>query len=168
MWKMFSDQQLVIEKLLAPPSKESLLDFISWLDLECAGTGVETFPWQILTRSIVAAGHELVKKQQFAPGHPVVATLRAAEAFCLTPGPDPFALYFKAATASYPFGSGEGCYAIKECGYEGCQPGSGCPSGAGSLYFIASAVGVEVAWQAIATELIPWLQAGSQSQLRKQ
>jgi hypothetical protein len=162
MERMPSYKQLVMEKLLAPPSKVSLFNFISWLDLECTGVGVDAFPWQILTRSIIAAGHELVEKQHFSPDHPVVITLWAAETYCHTPDPVHFALYFKAATASYPFGSGEGCYAIKECGYCGCQPGSGCPSGAGSLYSIASEVGIQVVWQAIATELIPWLQEESQ------
>ncbi|NMB55396.1 MAG: hypothetical protein GYA15_11900 [Leptolinea sp.] len=164
---MSAYKQLVMEKLLAPPSKESLLNFISWLDLECVGAGVEAVPWQILTRSIVAAGRALVKKQHFASGHPVVLTLQAAEAYCQTPVPDQFALYFKAATRSYPFGSGEGCYAINECGFPGCQPGSGCPSGAGSLYSIARVVGSEVVWQAITAELIPWLKEGDEKQLRK-
>jgi hypothetical protein len=158
MLRMSSYKILLLEKLLVPPSKESLLRFISWIDLECAGAGLDEFPWQILTRSIIAAGHELVIKQHIAPSHPVMNTLRAAEAYCHTPQPDYFAQYFEAATASYPFGSGEGCYAIVECGYSGCQPGSGCPSGAGSLYSIADEVGIEEIWQAITTEIFSWLE----------
>ena len=147
--------------MLFPPLKESLLNFISWLDLECSGASVEEFPWQLLTRSIMAAGHELVKKLQFPSDHPVMATLQAAEAYCRAPGSDTFAAYFKAATASYPFGSGEGCYAVKECGYDGCQPGSGCSSGAGSLYFIAKEINCDVIWNAISAEVLPWLEEDS-------
>jgi hypothetical protein len=107
---------------------------------------------------MVAAGYELVKKQNFPATHPVVKTIKAAEAYLLEPSEALFDHYFMAATASYPFGSGEGCYAVGELGYPGCEPGSGCISGAGSLYSMAAELGAIVVMQSIARELIPWLQ----------
>lgn len=151
-------KQIALERLSPLPSKESLLDFIHWLDLECAQAAPESLQQQILTRSIIAAGYALAEKQGFPNDHPVVRTIQAAEAYCLAPTEDRFDRYFEAATASYPFGSGEGCYVIDELGYAGCEPGSGCVSGAGSLYQVAAELGVEVVRQAIAQELIPWLQ----------
>lgn len=150
-------KQVALEKLLSLPSMASLLEYIRWLDLECASASPEALQKQILTRSIVAAGRVLVAKQAFPTSHPVVATIQAAERYCLEPTEERFDSYFKAATASYPFGAGEGCYAVSELGYAGCEAGSGCISGAGSLYQIAAFVGVEVAVQQIAQELIPWL-----------
>ena len=151
-------KQIALQKLAAPPSKQSLLDLLSWLDLECATASAETFQKQLLTRSIVAAGYELATKQAFPAIHPVRKTLEAAELYCLEPTEEHFDRYFEAASASYPFGSGEGCYAIADLGYSGCEPGSGCMSGAGSLYSLATELGAEVVGQLIAQELILWLQ----------
>jgi len=150
-------KQVALEKLLSLPSKETLLDLINWLDLESATASPDSIQMQILTRSIVAAGYELVKNKNFPITHPVVKTIKAAESYILEPSEDLFNIYFTAASASYPFGSGEGCYAIEELGYSGCELGSGCISGAGSLYNIAIELGVAVVMQNIAKELIPWL-----------
>jgi hypothetical protein len=154
-------KQIAIEKLSSPPTEASLLTLISWLDLACATASPASFQKQLLTRAIAAAGYELVKKKNFPADHPVIATIKAAEAYLLAPTDETFAGYFSAATNSYPFGAGEGCYAIRELGYPGCEPGSGCMSGAGSLYNIAHATGFEVVWQSITSELIPWLQDGT-------
>jgi hypothetical protein len=148
-------KQTALEKLSSPPSRESLLDWINWLDLECARASLESLQQQILARSIVAVGYEFVERQIFPINHP---TIKAAEAYILEPTEDHFDSYFAAATDSYPFGSGDGCYAIDELGYSRCEPGSGCVSGAGSLASFAAVLGADVVMQVIAKELIPWLQ----------
>jgi hypothetical protein len=150
-------KQIALEKLLSPPCEESLLNWINWLDLESAMASPESVQVQILTRSVVATGYELVKKQNFPATHPVVKTIKAAEVYILEPSQDLFDNYFMAASDSYPFGSGEGCYAVDELGYPGCEPGSGCMSGAGSLYNMAGVLGPAIVMQSIARELIPWL-----------
>ncbi|NBD36857.1 MAG: hypothetical protein GVY30_12785 [Chloroflexi bacterium] len=109
---------------------------------------------QILARAIIAAGYGLMEKR-FLPT--VQVTIEAAEAYVLAPTDEHFERYVIAATNSYPFGSGEGCYAIAELGYEGCALGSGCGSGAGSLGSFAAELGDAVVMELIAAELIPWL-----------
>lgn len=154
-------QQKAVEKLSLPPSATVLLEFIRWLDLECAGAACTSLQEQILVRAVVATGHALVQQRAFPPGHPVFKTVAAAEAYLLDPTEERFEGYFEAATASYPFGSGEGCYAVSEIGRSGCEPGSGCVSGAGSLYSVAQEIGIEAALQSLAQELIPWLRGGN-------
>ena len=153
-------KQIALEKLAAPASKDALLDLIRWLDLECAGAAPESLPQQILTRAIVAAGFALAEKKNFPATAPVMRTINAAEQYCLEPTEPTFDCYFEAATASYPFGAGDGCYAIDELGYASCEPGSGCTSGAGSLYQMALDLSVDAVWQALTLELVPWLRGG--------
>jgi hypothetical protein len=153
-------KQIALEKLAAPASKDALLDLIRWLDLECAGAAPESLPQQILTRAIVAAGFALAQKRNFPATAPAMRTIDAAAQYCLAPTEHYFDCYFEAATASYPFGAGDGCYAIDELGYASCEPGSGCRSGAGSLYQMALDLSVDAVWQALTLELIPWLQGG--------
>lgn len=135
-----------------------MLDLISWLDRECAEAPPASLPQQLLARSILAAGYKLIEQQNFAPNHPVRETIQAAEQYVMKPTEDNFSRYVQAATDSYPFGSGDGCLAVAELGYRGCEVGSGCRSGSGSLNSLAAQLGDEVVMQAIATELIPWLQ----------
>ena len=152
---------IALTKLMSPPSMESLLDLVRWLDLECAEAEPESLQLQILARSIIAAGREFAKRRMFPADHPIVKTIHAAEAYVLDPAQDRLDSYYAAATASYPYGSGEGCYAVAELGYPGCQPGSGCASGAGSLYSLAHDLGVDDLWRGIAKDLVPWLQGES-------
>ena len=150
-------KQIAIEKLSSAPSQELLFELIRWLDLLCSEESLDSLPMQILTRSVIAAGKGLVKKRAYPRNHPVVKTLQAAEAYSLLPTKVAFDRYFYAATNSYPFGTGEGCYAVKELGYAGCELGSGCKSGAGTLDQIAYEVGAEEVMQLIAEEVVPWL-----------
>lgn len=148
-------RQTAVEKLSAPPSKKGLLEFISWIDREWVrGFSAVGMPQQILARAVIAVGYELAK-QEVPPT--VRATLHAAEAYVLDPSEERYADYTKLATASYPFGSGDGCYAISEIGIEGCQPGSGCISGAGSLLSMSIDMGEDDLMQLIAAEVVPWL-----------
>ena len=147
-------RRIALEKILSPPSRESLLELIRWLDQVCAGPSVDSLQQQILARAIIAAGHKLLEKR---PLPNIRATIEAAEAYVLAPTEEHFDLYFTAATASYPFGSGEGCYAVADLGYPNCEPGSGCTSGAGSLDSIAAELGDEVVMRALVEELVPWL-----------
>jgi hypothetical protein len=112
--------------------------------------GIES---QILARAVVAAGRPLLEHW---PMPTVAATLAAAEAYTQAPGDQTWDAYARCATSSYPYGSGDGHYGIDE---EGCDPGSGCVTGAGTLLCIGREVGFEVVIEALTAELLPLLRA---------
>lgn len=146
-------KQKAVELLSANPSKEALLNLISWLDLECCQAPLTSLPQQILARVVVALGYVLNEKL----GYETIAhTVRAAERFALEPTIANFESYQKAATNSYPFGPGDGCYAVPETGYNRCEPGSGCRSGSGCLYL--SGMDESVVIEVIRKDLLKWLQ----------
>jgi hypothetical protein len=147
-------KQAALRMLQQPPSRETLLEFIRWLDLECSEAPVESVQVQILVRSMIAVGHRLLEELSIST---VAATVATAESFVLEPSEERHDHYFAAATDSYPFGSGDGCYALAELGNDGCSPGSGCISGAGSLGCFSEELGDAVVMEVIAGELIPWL-----------
>jgi len=115
---------------------------IGWFD-----TSDNEWVTRALTRAVVRAGRVLVAHQGFGPEHPVWVTISAADAFLEQPCGESYAAYVAAASRSYPFGAGEGCYRVH--GAEDCGPGSGCRSGAGTLYQIASVVGARAVLEAI-------------------
>lgn len=147
-----SQKQQAIELLSATPSKEALLALISWLDLACAAAPLTSLPRQILARAFVAVGYVLYEKFGYET---IAQTIQAAEGFALAPTLDNFVVYQNAATNSYPFGPGDGCYAIAATGYAGCEVGSGCRSGSGCLSIVE--LGEIVVMETIAKELLPWL-----------
>ncbi|MEZ4249159.1 MAG: hypothetical protein R3B99_13070 [Polyangiales bacterium] len=73
------------------------------------------------------------------------STLRAARDVVEGPtgeeGDEAWAELSRAATRSYPFGPGDGCHCVDALGVQGCGPGSGCRSGAGTFDSIALTVG---------------------------
>jgi hypothetical protein len=100
-----------------------------------------------LTRAVARAGRVLLAHEGFGPRHPVAETVAAAEAFLDRPAEVTRRAYFAAASMSYPFGAGEGCYSLDAAA--GCGPGSGCRSGAGTLDRIAGVVGARAVLAAI-------------------
>ncbi|MCB0009865.1 MAG: hypothetical protein KDE04_25545, partial [Anaerolineales bacterium] len=149
-------QQEITDLLSAGPTRASLFKLVSRLDLACSSAPPDTPPPQILARAIVAVGQTLYEKLGYAT---IANTLQAAEWYVLEPTAENFATYQRAATNSYPFGSGDGCYAVAETGYTDCQPGSGCSSGAGSLCLIGMDETAVLAL--LRKELLPWLQGES-------
>jgi hypothetical protein len=140
---IFSEAEL-LSRDLSP--REFILELVRWLDMrmgvEPEGVERETFVW-----ALVAAG-------QLLPAMATVArTLERARAFVAEPTEARYDALISAATNSYPFGPGEGCFAIKELGYVGCEPGSGCLSGSGSLANVAGAIGYERTAEAIRSAL---------------
>ena len=100
-----------------------------------------------LARMTAAAGHRLYEHQGWDQSHPVARTLVAAEAFVADPTDDTYSGYVRAATASYPFGAGDGCFRLPE--FDGCDPGSGCTTGAGTLWSIGHTIGFEQTMAAV-------------------
>lgn len=152
------EKEIILKKLQAPASKESLFDFISWLDKECekAGYDLTSSPYQILARSTIALGYILPEEIRFEP---VRQTLKAGEAFALNPTEESWTEFSVSATNSYPFGPGDGCFSIVELedtgGNPSCKPGTGCWSGAGNLG--CQAIDEAEVMKAIAGELTPWI-----------
>jgi hypothetical protein len=105
---------------------------------------------QVLARAVAAVGRPLLARDPFPT---VAATLAAAEAYAKNPNDETERVYQERATASFPYGPGDGHLGVGD----GCEPGSGCPSGAGTLFCVADMVGSDVVIQALITELTPWL-----------
>ena len=143
------------EILTTPPSRASLLRFISYLDQECiASEDVASLPNQILARAVVALGYKLIDTQGAI--ETIIETIKAGENYALHPTEKNWDLLFHCATRSYPFGPGDGCLSIPELENGAtCQPGSGCISGAGSLASLGLDDGE--AFTTIAAELLPWI-----------
>jgi hypothetical protein len=103
-------------------AQHSLRRLVCWFD-----TMSDEWSTRALTRAVARAGRLLVAHQGFGPEHPVAATIAGAEAYLAHPSEQAYAVYFAAATRSYPYGAGEGCYRVD--GAEDCGSGSGCRSG---------------------------------------
>ena len=143
-----TQKEEVINILSRKPSKESLLELISWLDLGSISYSVVL---QILARSHVAMGYAL--------SNTVESPIKEAEVFAMNPTEANSRAYVTASTNTYPSGPGDGCYAIPETGFPGCEPGSGCRTGSGFLYFYHQTLESEglITMEVIARELLPWL-----------
>jgi hypothetical protein len=138
--------------------EQQLRDLVVMLDRAVARESGHGVAAQALARAVAAVGRPLLahRVDGLASGR-ISATLAAADAYARDPGDTTELDLFGCATDSYPYGPGEGHYGITE--REGCEPGSGCPSGAGTLLFAARETGFAVAVQALAAELEPWLRA---------
>ncbi|GIJ46629.1 hypothetical protein Val02_35150 [Virgisporangium aliadipatigenens] len=118
------------------PARHGLRRLIFWFD-----TVDHEWAARALTRAVARAGRLLLARPEFGPEHPVAVTVAAAEAYLSHPSERNRLRYFAAATRSYPYGAGEGCYRVE--GAADCGPGSGCRTGAGTLERIADVVGAD-------------------------
>lgn len=141
--------------LTSDNARKFVLAIIRWLDLRIAED--QDGVCMLLARAFVAAGEELLEfdfHQRYGGTYPDVyaaisSTLEAARAYVEAPSEANYGWLEHTATESYPFGAGQGCYAVEAIGASGCAPGSGCVSGAGSLAMFAEVVGWELAAAAI-------------------
>jgi hypothetical protein len=142
-------------RLAAEGDPEHVLrDMITWLDVTVASGDGASPRQRALTLLMLVAGQTLLRHHQWPPEHPVARTVAAAHDHVTDPTRDSFHRYFKAATASYPFGAGDGCYSLDE--HTG-QPGDGCRTGAGSLWQMALSVGPEHLLTQLRAEALPLL-----------
>jgi hypothetical protein len=148
-------REVILEKIGAPPSRESLLSLISWLDKECIATeDLTSIPYQILVRSIIAIGYKLIDER--GERENILNTVRSGENYALNPTEENRDVFIECGTMSYPLGPGEGCFGIEELGDgSSCKPGNGCISGAGSFALQGLDDGDVIA--IIAKELTPWI-----------
>jgi hypothetical protein len=148
-------KEIILEKITAPPSRESLLNLVSWLDRECiVSKDPSSIPYQILVRSIIAVGYYLLNDQ--GKIETIIETIRGGENYALNPTELNWSVFCNCATMSYPFGPGDGCFSIKELeNGSTCKPGSGCISGSGSL--ASQGLNDSEVMTIIAEELLPWI-----------
>lgn len=151
-------KHILLEKLNAAPSRESLYEFIRWLDIEIHKSGADdtSIYSQVLARATIALGYELLTDSGPLPR--VVTTIHSAEEYALNPSEQNWGALFVSATDFYPFGPGDGCFGIAELKGNSnthCGPGTGCASGAGLL--ASQNMAPEIVMAAIARELIPWI-----------
>jgi hypothetical protein len=128
-------------RLSRTDARTTVLELVRWLDLRYAAD--REAAQALYAPLLVAVGPLLPDKPHIA------RTIAAARQYVGAPSEEHWAELFRAATSSYPFGPGEGCFCIDELGAEGCGPGSGCRSGAGSFASIAESYG----YDAVATAL---------------
>ncbi len=134
-----------------------MLELISWLDLEITKPGTweaDSFPNQLLARCVIALGHFI--NPQLGNLASISKTIQAAETYVLNPQDLSYRQYQNAATNSYPFGPGDGCFHLAETGYNGCEPGTGCRSGSGCL--LSHQFDAAEVMAVIAGEVMPWLE----------
>jgi hypothetical protein len=141
----------------AGPERQ-LRTLVTTIDLAVAREPEHGLAVQALARAVAAVGRPLLARHPDGPQSPrISATLAAAEAYARDPDDRTELALYECATDSYPFGPGEGHYGTTE--RDGCEPGSGCRSGAGTLLFAARETGFAAAIQALTAELAPWLRS---------
>src|SRR6185437_17163173 len=141
----------------AGPERQ-LRTLVTAIDLAVAREPEHGLAAQALARAVAAVGRPLLARHPDGPQTPrISATLAAAEAYARDPDDRTERALYQCATDSYPFGPGEGHYGTTE--RDGCEPGSGCRSGAGTLLFAARETGFAAAIQALTAELAPWLRS---------
>ena len=79
-------------------------------------------------------------------------TLEAGRVYLAEPSEAAWGDFYRAATTSYPFGPGEGCFSVPALG-TGCGPGAGCRSGAGGFVDMAYGLGYPAVRDALRREL---------------
>ena len=147
-----------LDLLTAPPTRDTLLDWVCWLDRTLGNEDDDTSLYtQMLARSFLAIGHAFY---EYVTTQPIVDTIEALEDYVLNPTEGLYQVYVSKATQSYGFGSGDGCFSIPELqarGYAGCSPGSGCSSGAGGLVGLAMQFDSAEVMQIIQRDITAWL-----------
>ncbi len=138
------------------PARETLRAVVVWLDERLHPThesfDASTFAidpvQQIFVRMTHDIGCAMAAKRGMPDDSRFAETLRAARRYLAEPTPQRHADYVAAATASYPYGAGDGCYGVLDAGSRSgapCGPGSGCASGSGTLEMLADAIGADAA-----------------------
>ena len=90
--------------------RAALLSLVRWFDTTVSPADPARAGRQALTRAIAAGGRVLIRHQGFGEDHPAWRTVAAADEYSSRPGVQTYEAYVDAATRSYPYGAGDGCY----------------------------------------------------------
>ncbi len=130
-----------------------LLATLRWLDLRAGDGDIGRLLNQQASAALIcAAAPELALRW---PAARIENTRQAAAAWLRQPDEERWGQVFSAASASYPFGPGEGCHAVEELGGHGA-PGSGCSSGIGWAWSLGNELGaarVRALWEPVLMRL---------------
>lgn len=143
------------------PSRDTLLELVRLLDLarrQALGERDDAtlaFVDEAVARMVMVGAPFYLEAYPRAQAR-ATATLRAAERFVAAPSESTRAAYLRAATSSYPFGPGDGCFAVPELGDHG-TPGAGCAGGVGCIAYLAPPAAATQLVLAMRRELGPWL-----------
>jgi hypothetical protein len=113
-------------------SCDNLFDFIKQFDIEMSKNPNNIELWNLFAKIIVNIG-QTIQQSNAGLNQRQELTLMAANEFITNKNDEKWDSFCQSSTNSYPFGPGDGCYCIEETGVSGCNPGSGCISGIGSL-----------------------------------
>lgn len=143
------------------PDRDTLLELVRLLDLALREATAKrddatlAFIDEAVARMVVAGAPFYLDAYPRARTR-ATATLQAAERFVAAPSESTRAAYTRAATSSYPFGPGDGCFAVPELGDHG-TPGAGCAGGVGCVAYLAPATAATQLVLALRRALGPWL-----------
>lgn len=141
----------------AEPGRGTVLAIVRLLDLAWRGDapGARALIDEAVCRMLIAGAPLYV--EAYPRAQPAAErTLSAARAFVATPGEAQRTALFRAATNSYPFGPGDGCFAVSELGTHG-TPGAGCAGGVGCLAYLAPAPASRRLVDLWRAAVLPWL-----------
>jgi hypothetical protein len=120
-----------ITELLKVKQCNNLFEFIRLIDINLCNNEDDEFYRGILAKSVIELGKMYIEKDKNQ--HRILQTTEAAQNYLNSSTEANWDVFFDCSTNSYPFGPGDGCYAVSETGIENCKQGSGCISGAGCL-----------------------------------
>lgn len=139
-----------------PDDRAWLLELIGRLDRIPHDDVTGTADNHRLSAAMCVAFADACAREHPAAATRLQATAAAARDHLECPDATTWAALFRAATASYGYGPGDGCHSVAELG-QGCGPGTGCRTGIGWLWSLSHTVGAS----AVRRALEPLLRAPS-------
>jgi len=131
--------EILLDKVTSINDETKLYRFISWLEIELDKEFKEAdyesrYPLSLLhtflIQSIIAIGNKLLEDKDYDT---IKKTIESAKKYLSDPSEKNGEAFFESSSNSYPYGIGEGCYAMRQLGFKGCELGSGCRTGAGTI-----------------------------------
>ncbi len=142
----------------AADDRQWLLDLVQQIDLAFLADEsdqLDAFFDMLLAKATVALGM-LIQEVDPEATSTIAATTSAARHYVSDPTEENDLQFWDAATNSFPFGPGDGCYGISELGGH-CEAGGGCHSCAGFLWEVGRQRGWKPVRARLIAELEPWL-----------
>lgn len=128
---------------------DTLYSFIKQFDIEMS-KDPDNIQLRILFAKIIVEIGQLIQRSESGLTKGQELTFISAKEFIIKNSDENWDSFCINSTNSYPFGPGDGCYSVEETRVPGCNPGSGCISGIGSLAFMGLP---EIIWKIVMEKL---------------